>query len=78
MALITVEKTREIVKERNTIHKKVDCTYTIFFDSYGNKYLQLDTYGSDDRKIAGKTSQSIQFNKESIRLLNDIISKEFD
>ena len=31
------------------------------FERDGKSYLQLDTYGSADRKIPGKVSQSIQF-----------------
>ncbi len=71
-----VKKLEKIEKERNTVHDEVECTYTIFTDSAGNKFLQIDTYGSVNRKFRGKVSQSLQFNKESaIELLNIIKSQ---
>lgn len=38
-------------------------TYSTF-DSYGEHYVQIDTYGRSDREQPGKTSQSIQLDKE--------------
>lgn len=72
-----VKKFEKIEKQRNSIHKEVDCTYTVFNDSLGEKILQLDTYGSSDRKIKGKVSQSIQLDKESAEELVRIIKEEF-
>jgi hypothetical protein len=39
--------------------------------------LQLDTYGSPERQIPGKTSQSIQLNAESAAELKRLIEKVF-
>ena len=55
-----IENLKEIFKERQSIHKKTKSTYFLIQDKHGNKYLQIDTYGSDDRDIPGKVSQSIQ------------------
>jgi len=65
------------IKERDSVHSTTESKYFIFSDKNGNKILQIDTYGSNKRKIPGKTSQSIQFSKEAIEQLKDIIQKEF-
>lgn len=78
MALIAKEKIFRSEKERNFVHREVECTYTSFVSEDKSKYLQLDTYGSDDRKIKNKISQSIQLNKESAKYLMKIIQDEFD
>lgn len=39
--------------ERDSKHTEVDCTYSII-EADGNKYLQIDTYGSSTRKIPGE------------------------
>jgi hypothetical protein len=70
MALIT--KLEQVNKERTSVHKQTDCTYTIFTEN-GIKYLQLDTFGSEDRQTPGKISQSIQFGPESISQLKEIL-----
>jgi hypothetical protein len=69
-----VRKVEKIDMDRNTVHDPVDCTYTIFEEG-GVKYLQLDTYGSSNRKIKGKKSQSLQFDEESLRELREIINQ---
>ena len=74
MALVTDLK--EGFKNRHTIHKKTDCSYFIVYDN-DQKYLQLETTGSDDRQIPGKVSQSIQFSAEAIKQLKRLLSKEF-
>ena len=58
-------------------HTETECTYSIVKDSHGKTYLQIDTYGSKERKIAGKKSQSIRFAPEAIRELKAILTSEF-
>ncbi|MDQ0253363.1 flagellar basal body L-ring protein FlgH [Evansella vedderi] len=77
MALIKSNNLRRSNKERNLVHKEVDASYTTF-NSTGEKYFQIDTYGSNDRKFQGKISQSIQFNKETAVDLITILRKEFN
>jgi hypothetical protein len=77
MALIISSKITKIEKERNSVHKEVECTYTSFIDAEGRKYIQFDTHGSDFRKIKDKVSQSIQFDKELAKIFIDILKKEF-
>ncbi len=64
-------------KDRDSIHKKTECSYFIVYNKKGEKFLQLDTYGSVDRAIPGKVSQTIQFSPEAIVQLKDLLSKEF-
>lgn len=59
---------REPMK-RNNVHDPVRCTFCIFEDEAGRKHLQLDTYGSDQRKLRNKKSQSLQFGPEAIKQL---------
>ncbi len=60
-----------VEKTRNYVHQETTCTYSVFTTEVGKKYFQLDTYGSADRKILAKVSQSIQFELGSAKnLLN--------
>lgn len=63
-------------KDRHRVHGEVDCGYSVFH-AEGRKYLQLDTYGSADRQIPGKTSQSIQLNEESAGALVQLLKQVF-
>lgn len=77
MAQIDIKTINRLHKERNTIHEKVYATYSTF-DSYGEHYVQLDTYGCSDREQPGKTSQSIQFDRETASYFVDLLKGEFD
>ena len=66
----------ELKKERASVHGSVECGYTIFEDR-GVRYLQLDTFGSAERQIPGKTSQSIQLNAQAAAQLAELIAKAF-
>ena len=57
-------------------HEEVEATYNILYKD-GEKYIEVTTYGSKDREMKGKASQIIQFNKEAIKKLKEIIEKEF-
>ncbi|WNR45122.1 hypothetical protein [Paenibacillus roseipurpureus] len=54
----------------------IDATYSIASIS-GNKLFQINTWGSEDRKIKGQASQTIQFNEESARELVRILQDEY-
>jgi hypothetical protein len=71
MALI--KHLSEGVKERQQIHNETEATYFLIFDDANKKYLQIDTYGSDQRSIPGKVSQSIQFSPDAIKQLKKIL-----
>lgn len=75
MALINIFK--RTTKERTSVHKPIFCLWTSFKGPSGESFLQLDTCGSTERKIPGKTSQSIQLDKKSAKELKKIINKVF-
>ncbi len=77
MAQIDLESIKYIDKDRNSIHTKVNTTYTVFEED-GQKYFQVDTYGKSGREMPGKISQSIQFNKESAQFFVDLLKDEFN
>jgi hypothetical protein len=61
---------------RGRVHGEVECGYTAF-EREGRRYLQLDTYGSNDRAIPGKVSQSIQLDEDGARELKRLIQQSF-
>ncbi len=65
------------VLDRETPHTEADCTYSIISDKEGRRFLQVDTYGSQLRKIRGKKSQSIRFAPEAINQIKAIIQENF-
>jgi hypothetical protein len=71
MALI--KKLEQLTMDRNSIHEPVSATYTIFTGDDGKKYLQIDTYGSSQRQILGKKSQSIQFGPDTVDEIRSVI-----
>lgn len=75
MALVRAIK--QIRKDRCSVHEPVECTYTVFTADDGQKYLQLDSYGSRTRKLTGKVSQALQFSKATVQELRAIIDREF-
>ncbi|WP_347451371.1 hypothetical protein [Acetoanaerobium noterae] len=77
MAQIDLSRTKRIDKNRNVVHDKVSCTYTVF-ENAGNKYIQIDTYGRVERETPEKLSQSLQFDKESAKFLVDLLIREFN
>lgn len=77
MALITKDNIKKVDKERNSIHDKVRATYTTF-TSGGEKYFQIDTYGSSTREMKDKISQSIQIDKETAKELIKLMIDVFD
>ena len=63
--------------ERARVHGRVDCTYTVFRTAGGQKYIQLNTFGSRNRENPGKQSQTIQFDEAAVEQLLNIIEREF-
>ena len=77
MALITKNNIKKVEKDRNSVHSKVRATYTVF-TSGGEKYFQIDTYGSSERELKDKISQSIQVDKETAKELIRLMIDVFD
>jgi hypothetical protein len=63
--------------QSDTAHTETECTYSLVNGRDAKTYLQIDTYGSAQRKLAGKKSQSIRFSPEAIRELKEIIDRHF-
>ncbi|WNM35342.1 hypothetical protein RKE30_35750 [Streptomyces sp. Li-HN-5-11] len=74
MALI--KEFQSVTSDAQRLHGPVTCGYRAFTLD-GRRVLQLDTYGSLDRKIPDKISQSIQLDAESARELLKIIEDCF-
>ncbi len=62
--------------ERNSIHKEIGATYSIF-ERDDRVFVQIDTYGTDDRSIPGKKSQTIQVDETGAHRLVDILRRAF-
>jgi hypothetical protein len=74
MALVS--HLEQLTIEGGAEHRPVECTYAVISDKMG-RYLQIDTYGSADRKMPGKKSQSIRLTTDAIRELRAIIEANF-
>lgn len=74
MALI--REFQRIGSDKTKIHQPVSCGWRAFHVG-DEKILQLDTYGSDTRKIPNKVSQSIQLDRDSAALLIGLIRDTF-
>ena len=70
-----VRKLEKVILEKESKHTEVDATYSVIH-SDGERYLQIDTYGSKDRQIEGKKSQSIRLSPEAIDQLLYIIKHD--
>jgi hypothetical protein len=71
-----VDNLEKITLVRSVPHSIVNGTYSIVLDDNGEMLFQIDTYGSDQRQIQGKKSQSIRFTPKAIRQLSSIIENE--
>ncbi len=66
----------EMLGGDGNVHGEVECGYKTFVVD-GQTYLQLDTYGSEERKIQGKVSQSIQLDVTSAAYLMGVLRRTF-
>jgi len=62
--------------ERNSIHDENRATYTVF-ERDGRMFIQIDTYGRDERQIPGKKSQTVQLDRTGAQALYTILKREF-
>lgn len=76
MALLEIDHFNKVTKDRSRVHEPADATFSIIYEG-DKKYLQIDTYGSADRQIKGKVSQSIQMDKEMAQRIVEILKMEF-
>jgi len=71
-----VRKFEERRMERNSLHREIGATYSVFGPD-DKKILQIDTFGTDDRQIPGKKSQTIQLDEMGAKELYLIMKKHF-
>lgn len=64
-------------KERQSVHRRTRCLYAIVDGPGGERFLQLDTVGSEDREIPDKVSQSIQFDRQAAGQLLLLLQRTF-
>lgn len=55
-------------------HKKKECTYSIICQD-GTRFLQIDTYSSEEKRLIGKESQTIRFTPKGVDRLRQILDK---
>jgi hypothetical protein len=67
-----ISKLVKAEKERPRLHTVVDCRYSTFHID-GRTYLQIDTYGTNERDVVGAISQSIQLDRETAAQLKRIL-----
>ena len=73
-----VNRLERISLERNSVHRPVSmAAYTVIQHDDGKRYFQINTYGSADRELPGKISQSLQFSEEAVSQLLAILQSEF-
>ena len=72
--ITTLEK---IEKNRNSIQGEVHRATYCFFKKDGEKYFQIDTYGSEGRECVGQPSQNIQFDRKFAKELVSLLISEF-
>jgi len=66
----------EKISRNSKLHHQVEATYNTF-TAGGKKYVQINTYGSSDRKEKGVVSQTIQLSEDTINQLKGIIEHSF-
>jgi hypothetical protein len=64
-------------KERQAVHRPTRCLYSVVIADDGQRLIQLDTYGSEDREHPEKISQSIQFDKAGALQLFHLLKQTF-
>jgi hypothetical protein len=74
MALIREFELRPLEPAR--LHDTVTCGFASATIA-GQRILQLETYGTERRKVPGKVSQSIQLDEAGARELKKILERTF-
>lgn len=72
MALI---KKLDKISRNASVQNPVEATYNVL-EKDGQRYLQINTYGSPERKAKEVVSQTIQFDRQAAKELLEIIKNE--
>jgi hypothetical protein len=62
--------------ERNSIHREIKASYSVF-EYDGRVFVQIDSFGTEDRQIPGKKSQTIQLDRQGAEALVKILKTAF-
>ncbi|HSQ95008.1 MAG TPA: hypothetical protein VLM18_02750 [Croceibacterium sp.] len=74
MAIVRGFEPREL--DRSSTHSEGEATiFTVEAD--GERFIQIDTYGSADRAMPGKVSQRLRLSKDAFDQLMKVGSKHF-
>lgn len=71
-----IQKFEQVSSDKNALHRPVTCGWR-FFSTEAGAILQLDTYGTVDRQIPNKVSQSIQLDRRGAQVLLGLIRDTF-
>lgn len=74
MAIVRNVEHKEL--DRQSKHSEVEATVSLI-EADGEKFLQIDTYGSKDRAVPGKVSQSLRLTKSAFEQLSKLAEKHF-
>lgn len=74
MAVVRDFTVREL--DRESPHSEVEATVALV-EVAGEKFIQIDTYGSKSRAIPGKVSQSLRLSKSAFDDLVKLASTHF-
>lgn len=69
-----IRKFEELDLKANARHTETKGGYSIQGQD-GEKFIQINTVGSDDRMIPGKVSQTLRLSKDAIEQLADLARK---
>jgi predicted RNA-binding protein len=74
--LATVRKFELKDLDRQAAHDDVATTVSLI-EVNGEKMIQIDTYGSANRQMPGKVSQSLRLTKDVFDRLSELAQKHF-
>lgn len=77
--MAVVDRFQALKRERRLVVQRTHVVghYGVARNDDGLKFLQIDTFGSEDRKQPGKQSQTLQLTEASARELWTILGREF-
>jgi len=74
MAVVRTFEEKEL--DRQSKHSEVEATISLV-EADGEKFVQIDTYGSKHRAMPGKVSQSLRLSKSAFEQLVNLAEKHF-
>ncbi|MCW1381801.1 hypothetical protein OLX02_03085 [Novosphingobium sp. KCTC 2891] len=72
--MAVVRQLVEKALDRSSTHSEVEATISLV-EADGEKFVQIDTYGSKNRAMPGKVSQSLRLSKSAFEQLVNLAEK---